>query len=54
MDKWAVGRRFPLFLLFLQEIISEPIRFLAEIQGRRRLGDRKTATWPAVFLCFRK
>jgi hypothetical protein len=52
MDKWAVGRRFPLFLLFLQEIISEPIRFLAEIQGHRRLGDRKNSDMARRFPLF--
>src|ERR1700730_12901529 len=38
----------PLFLLFLQEIISGRGRTLAEILGRRRLGERKNSDAPGI------
>jgi len=46
------GERFPLFLLFFQEIISEDMVFAAEILARGSSTLGKTAESPAVLTLF--
>ena len=49
---WTTGpsaERVPLFLLFLQEIISEGRSFSAEILGRRPRGERNNSEDNGLF-----
>jgi hypothetical protein len=48
----GLGERFPLFLLFFQEIISEGMVFAAEILPRGSSTLGKTAEIPAVLPLF--